>query len=84
MSRTVRCAARRCAQAERRVHRWDEIVAAAVGEGLELRAIADRLSREARQDYEAEGFSAEVIAAAENRTEYESEAAGLFRAHTHS
>ena len=70
-------------QAERRVRRWDEIVAAAVDEGLDVGAIADRLASESRRDYEAEGFSADVIAAAEDRTEYRSEAAGLYRAHTH-
>jgi len=70
-------------QAERRVRRWDEIVAAAVGEGLELPAIADRLALETHRDYEAEGFSAEVIAAADDRTEYAMEAAGLYRAHVH-
>ena len=55
-----------------------------VAEGLEVPAIADRLAELTHEDYEAEGFSADVIAGAEDRTEYESEAAGLFRAHTHS
>jgi hypothetical protein len=36
------------------------------------------------QDYVSEGFAPDVIEAAEERTEYQSEAAGLFRAHTHS
>jgi len=71
-------------QAERRVRRWDDIVAAAVREGLEVPAIAERLDRLTHEDYVAEGFSPDVIAAAEDRTEYEAEAAGLFRAHTHS
>src|SRR5204863_10087025 len=70
-------------QAERRVRRWDAIVAAAVAEGLEIPAIADRLQRMTHDDYVAEGFSPDVIAAAEDRTEYQSEAAGLFRAHSH-
>jgi glyoxylase-like metal-dependent hydrolase (beta-lactamase superfamily II) len=70
-------------QAERRVRRWDAIVADAVAEGLEVPAIAERLSQVTHDDYVVEGFSAEVIAAAEDRTEYESEAAGLYRAHTH-
>jgi len=70
-------------QAERRVRRWDAVVADAVAEGLEVPAIAERLERVTHDDYVAEGFSPEVIAAAEDRTEYESEAAGLFRAHTH-
>jgi hypothetical protein len=59
-------------------------VAAAVREGQEVPAIAERLDRLTHEDYLAEGFSPEVIAAAEERTEYESEAAGLFRAHTRS
>lgn len=71
-------------QAERRVRRWDEIVASAVTEGLEVPAIADRLAHLTHEDYVADGFAPEVIEAAEDRTEYESEAAGLFRAHTHS
>ena len=71
------------AQAERRVRRWDEIVAAAVGEALDVPAIADRLESLTHDDYVAEGFSPDVVAAAEERTEYESEAAGLYRAHTH-
>ena len=70
-------------QAERRVRRWDAIVAEALAEGLEVPAIAEHLERVTHGDYVAEGFSPEVIAAAEDRTEYESEAAGLFRAHTH-
>ena len=71
-------------QAERRVRRWDEIVAGAVAEGLDVPAIAGRLESLTHDDYVAEGFSTEVIEAAEGRTEYESEAAGLYRAHTHS
>jgi len=71
-------------QAERRVRRWDEIVGAAVADGLDVPAIAERLDQLSHEDYIAEGFSPEVIAAAEDRTEYESEAAGLYRAHTHS
>jgi glyoxylase-like metal-dependent hydrolase (beta-lactamase superfamily II) len=71
-------------QAERRVRRWDAIVADAVADGLDVPAIADRLDRLTHDDYVAEGFAADVIAAAEERTEYQSEAAGLYRAHTHS
>jgi glyoxylase-like metal-dependent hydrolase (beta-lactamase superfamily II) len=71
-------------QAERRVRRWDAIVADAVAEGLDLPAIAERLDHLTHDDYVAEGFAPDVIAAAEERTEYQSEAAGLFRAHTHS
>jgi glyoxylase-like metal-dependent hydrolase (beta-lactamase superfamily II) len=70
-------------QAERRVRRWDDIVAAAVAEGLEVSAVAQRLERLTHDDYQAEGFSPNVIAAAEDRTEYEMEAAGLYRAHVH-
>ena len=70
-------------QAERRVRRWDEIVAASVDEGLDVPAVADRLAAEARRDYQAEGYSSDVIVAAEDRTDYQSEAAGLYRAHTH-
>ena len=71
-------------QAERRVRRWDAIVGSAVADGLDVPAIADRLADLTHEDYVAEGFAPDVIAAAEDRTEYESEAAGLYRAHTHS
>ena len=70
-------------QAERRVRRWDAIVAAAITEGLDVPAIADRLAHLTHDDYIAEGYPPDVIAAAEERTEYQSEAAGLYRAHTH-
>jgi hypothetical protein len=51
---------------------------------LDVPAIAERLDRVTHEDYVAEGFSPEVVAAAEERTEYESEAAGLYRTHTHA
>jgi hypothetical protein len=51
---------------------------------LDVPAIASRLDQLTHEDYLAEGFSLDVIDAAEDRTEYESEAAGLYRAHTHS
>ena len=69
-------------QAERRVRRWDSIVAATIAEGLDVPAIAERLGRLTHEDYVAEGYPPDVIAAAEERTEYQSEAAGLYRAHT--
>lgn len=70
-------------QAIRRVRRWDEITAAAVADGLDVGGVADRLERQAHDDYVTEGYAADVIAAAEERTNYEMEAAGLYRAHTH-
>jgi glyoxylase-like metal-dependent hydrolase (beta-lactamase superfamily II) len=70
-------------QAIRRVRRWDEITAAAVADGLGVEELAHRLAHHTHDDYVAEGYSDEVIAAAEERTNYEMEASGLFRAHTH-
>lgn len=70
-------------QAIRRVRRWDEIAAAAVADGLDVAGVAGRLATHSHEDYVAEGYSPEVIAAAEERTNYEMEAAGLYRAHTH-
>lgn len=70
-------------QAIRRVHRWDSVVGAAMTEGLDLEGTAHRLAHTAHLDYEAEGFAPDVIAAAEVRTTYTMEAAGLMRAHTH-
>ena len=69
-------------QAERRVRRWDEIAAAAVRDGLDVSGLAARLADASRRDYEAEGYAPDVIAAAEARTSYPMEAAGLHRAHT--
>lgn len=69
-------------QATRRVHRWDEVVGRAVSEGLDVEATAARLEKASRQDYEAEGYPPDVIAAAEERTNYLTEAAGLRRSHT--
>jgi glyoxylase-like metal-dependent hydrolase (beta-lactamase superfamily II) len=70
-------------QAIRRVRRWDEIAAAAVAEGLTPEELAHRLEHLTHDDYVAEGFSDEVIAATEARTTYLMEASGLHRAHTH-
>ena len=70
-------------QAIRRVRRWDEITAAAVHDGLDVAGVADRLATHTHDDYVAEGYSDSVIGAAEDRTNYEMEAAGLYRAHTH-
>jgi len=67
------------AQAIRRVRRWDEIVGAAMAEGLALDQAASRLLAQAHEDYVNEGFPAEVIAAAHDRTNYEMEASGLWR-----
>lgn len=69
-------------QAIRRVRRWDEIAAAAVADGLDVTRLAHRLAATAHEDYVAEGYPADVIAAAEGRTNYEMEAAGLHRART--
>ena len=69
-------------QAIRRVRRWDEITAAAVAEGADVGGVAQRLEAHTHDDYVAEGFPADVIAAAEERTNYEMEASGLYRAHT--
>ena len=69
-------------QAVRRVRRWDEITADAVGDGADVAALATRLQEETHRDYAAEGYPADVIAAAEARTYYPMEAAGLHRAHT--
>lgn len=70
-------------QAIRRVRRWDEITAAAVGDGADVAELARRLAHHTHEDYLAEGYADEVIAAAEDRTNYEMEASGLWRAHTH-
>lgn len=70
-------------QAIRRVRRWDEIVGAGVAEGLDLEALTRRLAEATHADYVDEGYSPEVIAAAEERTDYAMEASGLHRAHTH-
>ncbi|MFP5327898.1 MAG: hypothetical protein ACLGHT_10505, partial [Acidimicrobiia bacterium] len=70
-------------QAIRRVRRWDEIVAAALEEGHDLAGVTNRLAHTAHADYLAEGYSPEVIATAEERTNYETEASGLVRAHQH-
>jgi glyoxylase-like metal-dependent hydrolase (beta-lactamase superfamily II) len=70
-------------QAIRRVRRWDEITAAAIADGLDISGVAERLATRTHEDYVAEGYSPQVIAAAEERTTYENEAAGLYRAHTH-
>jgi glyoxylase-like metal-dependent hydrolase (beta-lactamase superfamily II) len=68
-------------QAIRRVRRWDEITVSAMADGLDVDGVADRLAVHTHADYLAEGYSAEVIAAAEDRTEYANEASGLWRAH---
>lgn len=70
-------------QAIRRVRRWDEITAAAVADGADVGELAHRLAHHTHDDYVAEGYSDDVIAAAEDRTNYEMEASGLWRAHTH-
>jgi len=70
-------------QAIRRVRRWDEITAEAVADGLDVAGTAVRLAAHSHDDYVAEGYAPDVIAAAEERTNYEMEAAGLYRAHTH-
>lgn len=70
-------------QAIRRVRRWDEITAAAVADGVDVGELAHRLAHHTHDDYVAEGYSDDVIAAAEDRTNYEMEASGLWRAHTH-
>ncbi len=69
-------------QAIRRVRRWDDVTARAVADGLDAAGLAERLRTHSHQDYLAEGYSPEVIAAAEERTNYQMEASGLFRAHT--
>lgn len=69
-------------QAVRRVRRWDEIAAAAVAEGVDAKGLARRLADRSHEDYLAEGYPADVVAAAEARTNYEMEASGLLRAHT--
>lgn len=69
-------------QAIRRVRRWDQIAADGVASGVDADGIAAALARHSHDDYVAEGYSDEVIAAAEDRTNYAMEAAGLFRAHT--
>ncbi|HEX7166732.1 MAG TPA: MBL fold metallo-hydrolase [Acidimicrobiales bacterium] len=71
-------------QAVRRVRRWDELTAAAVADGLDVDGVAQRLAEHTHADYVAEGYADDVIAAAEDRTNYAMEAAGLYRAHTHS
>jgi glyoxylase-like metal-dependent hydrolase (beta-lactamase superfamily II) len=70
-------------QAARRVRRWDEVVGAAVVDGLDVATAAARLADAARADYEAEGYDAETIARTVERTDYVMEASGLHRAHTH-
>ena len=70
-------------QAIRRVRRWDEITATAVADGLDVAGVAERLARHTHDDYVHEGYSDDVIEAAEERTNYEMEASGLYRAHTH-
>ena len=70
-------------QAIRRVRRWDEITAHAVADGLDIAGVAQRLESHTHDDYVADGYSDDVIAAAEERTNYEMEASGLYRAHTH-
>jgi glyoxylase-like metal-dependent hydrolase (beta-lactamase superfamily II) len=69
-------------QAVRRVRRWDEVAGSALAEGADVDELARRLATAAIDDYRSEGFSPEVIAAADERTNYAMEAAGLFRAHT--
>ncbi len=68
-------------QAVRRVRRWDEIAGSAVAEGADVDELARRLAAAAIDDYRSEGFSPEVIEAADERTNYAMEAAGLYRAH---
>ncbi|MEA3077706.1 MAG: hypothetical protein QOF60_2614 [Actinomycetota bacterium] len=70
-------------QAIRRVHRWDELTVAGLGLGLDVDGVAAHLASHTHDDYVAEGYSPDVIAAAEERTNYSMEAAGLVRAHTH-
>ncbi len=70
-------------QAIRRVRRWDELAARAVADGLDAADLALTLAEATHADYVAEGYDEVVIAAAEERTNYEMEAAGLHRAHTH-
>ena len=70
-------------QAIRRVRRWDEITAAAVADGADVGELAHRLAHHTHDDYVSEGYSEDVITAAEDRTNYEMEASGLWRAHTH-
>lgn len=70
-------------QAIRRVRRWDEVVSAALAEGADLTGVTHRLAHTAHADYVAEGYADDVIAAAEERTNYETEASGLMRAHAH-
>ncbi|HWW52221.1 MAG TPA: MBL fold metallo-hydrolase [Acidimicrobiales bacterium] len=70
-------------QAIRRVRRWDEVVGAAMAEGLDLDGVTARLAAATHADYVADGFSPDVLAAAEERTEYATEAAGLWRSHEH-
>ena len=70
-------------QAIRRIRRWDDLTRIAVADGLEASGLAQRLATTTHADYEAEGFAPEVITAAEDRTNYEMEAAGLHRAHAH-
>lgn len=70
-------------QAIRRVRRWDEIAAEVVADGGGIDELARRLAARTHDDYLSEGFPADVIAAAEERTSYEMEASGLWRAHTH-
>ena len=65
------------------MRRWDGIVGTAAGEGLDVDAAAARLGQLAVDDYRREGFDEDVIAAAEDRTDYVMEASGLYRAHTH-
>lgn len=69
-------------QAMRRVRRWDDVARSAVAEGLDVAALAVRLARAAHEDYVAEGYPPDVIAATEERTNYETEASGLHRAHS--
>ena len=70
-------------QAIRRVRRWDELAAGAVSRGLDAIGLAQVLAESTHADYQAEGYADDVIAAAEDRTNYAMEAAGLFRAHAH-
>lgn len=69
-------------QAIRRIRRWDDVTRDAVADGLDAAALGERLAAATHADYEAEGYDPEVIAAAEDRTNYAMEAAGLHRAHT--
>jgi glyoxylase-like metal-dependent hydrolase (beta-lactamase superfamily II) len=70
-------------QAIRRVRRWDELTAEALAAGHDLAGVTAHLAAHTHDDYVAEGYADEVIAAAEERTNYEMEASGLIRAHTH-